>query len=191
LSEILSESDIRHRFVLQALNALHELFINGANDFSRYLDDGVDEAFEVTRVCKGRFRKLASSSMDMLRMMPPTDFEAMCAELIAQFGLTDVTLTPIVADDGIDVVAFQVLEGKRIKYIIQCKRNSIKNKVDVRVVRELAGVKMDARADRALVVTTSEFTKPAKDFARRTRARAWGIRLIDHKLLKRLLACTD
>lgn len=100
-------------------------------------------------------------------------------------------MTPIVADGGIDIVGFQVLDGKRIKYIIQCKRNSLSNKVNVRVVRELVGVKMDSRADRALIITTSEFTKPVRDFSRRTRAHSWGVRLVDHKTLKRLLDCID
>lgn len=191
LGEMLAEVGFQLRFIFDALDVLHELFDTGANDTSRYLDTDADEAFEVTRLCRGEFRKLATNSVHDLRTLSPYDFECLCAELLGQFGLTDVSLTPVVADGGVDIVAFQVLDGTRIKYIIQCKRNAITNKVDVRVVRELAGVKMDSGADRAIVITTSEFTKPAIDFARRTRTKAWGVRLVDHRLFKRLLDCAD
>ena len=191
LTELLFESGVHDQPIVEAIDVIHELFVYGANDSSRYLDCDADEAFEVTQFCRGQFRRQKSKSVDALRTMSPTEFECLCAELVGQFGLTDVTLTPVVADGGVDIVAFQVLDGSRIKYIVQCKRHSMTNRVDVRVVREVAGVKMDARADRAVVITTSEFTKPARDFARRTRAHSWGVRLVDHKLLKRLLDCTD
>lgn len=190
LSGVLAESGLQHRFVFEAMEVLHDLLESGVNDSSRYLGSDVDEAFEVTNLCNGRFRQLAARSVEYLRTISPTNFECLCAELLGQFGLEDIEITPVVADGGIDVVAFQILDGTRIKYVIQCKRNSAENKVDVCVVRELVGVKMDSRADRALVITTSQFTKPARDFARRTRAESWGVRLVDHKLLQRLLDCT-
>ena len=191
LTEVLSESGFQHQFVIDAIEVLHDLFVSGANDTSRFLDSEADKAYEITNLCHGHFRKMAAESVSELRQMSPTAFECLCAELLAQFGLKEVEVTPVVADGGIDVIAFQILDGKRIKYVIQCKRNSNKNKVDVRVVRELAGVKLDVGADRALVITTSSFTKPAREFSHRTRAHSWGVRLIDHRLLTKLLECTD
>ena len=191
LNELLSESGIDNQPLVEAIDVIHELFVHGAKDSSCYLDSDDDEAFEVTGFCNGQFRNQKSKSIDELRTMSAIQFEHLCAELVGQFGLTDVTLTPVVADNGVDIVAFQVLNGDRIKYIIQCKRYSSTHKVDVRVVREIAGVKMITRADLAIIITTSEFTKPARKLALQTRAYSWGVRLIDYKLLKRLLDCTD
>lgn len=191
--EVLVESGFRHRFALEALEVLHELLIGGARDRSRYLDQDSEcaEAYEVTGYCNGHFRELARSDIERIRKLTPTGFEHLCAELLGQFGLSDIHLTRIVADGGVDIVGYQVLDGRRIKYVVQCKRYALRNRVDVRVVRELAGVKMDSRADRAIVITTSEMTKPAREFSSRTRNDVWGVRLIDHNLLRRLLDCVN
>lgn len=51
--------------------------------------------------------------------------------------------------------------------LIECKRYSIDKPVDVSLVRSLLGVQTDKKANKAVLVTTSRFTKPAKDFAER------------------------
>lgn len=147
--------------------------------------------YEVTEFCRGSFRKLAARSIEELRSMIPVEFESLVAEMLAQHGLQDVQVTPVVADGGVDIIAAHVTEGERLKYIIQCKRNSATNKVSVMTVRELAAVKMDASASHALLITTSTFTKPAREFAKRARTQPWGVRLVNYKLLKRLLDLTD
>jgi hypothetical protein len=41
------------------------------------------------------------------------------------------------------------------------------------------------------VITAAEFTKPAREFANRTRTKMWRVRLVDHRVLKRLLECKE
>jgi hypothetical protein len=191
LRGILGEGARRPQYVIHGLEAVHELISNGLRSDARIIDDDENEAFEVTKLCQGAFRSAAKKGVAALRSLSPTDFENFIAELLAQHGLRNVRITRIVADGGIDIWAIQFVDGKQLKYIIQCKRNAAKNKVTVGVVRELVGAKMDAGADHALLITTSEFTRPAKELARRGKSQAWGVRLVDHKLLQRLLNLTD
>jgi hypothetical protein len=177
--------------LIEGLEAVFELLATGTKSNARLLDTDESEAFEVTDLCRGSFRKNARLGTRGLRLLSPQEFEEFVGELFAQHGLTDVRTTPVTGDDGADIIAFRFQNGERLKYIIQCKRYAIENRVDVQVVRELAGVKMDFNAQHALLVTTSEFTKPARQFAFRGRAKVWGVRLINYKLLERLLALTD
>jgi len=191
LREMLGEGPRRPKYLNQGLDAVYDLLSTGLKCDAWIVDEEENEAFEVTKLCKGSFRGKVKKGIAGLRSNSPIDLENVVAELLAQHGLQNVKTTRIVADGGIDITATHVMDGNRLKYIIQCKRNAAENKVDVSVVRELVGAKMDAGAAHALLITTSEFTKPAKDFARRSRAQAWGVRLIDYKLLERLLQLTD
>ncbi len=51
-------------------------------------------------------------------------------------------------------------------FVVECKRYSSNNHVGVGVVRSLHGVAQHERANGAIVMTTSFFTEPAKQFAR-------------------------
>jgi restriction system protein len=52
-------------------------------------------------------------------------------------------------------------------YLPECKRRAEDNPVGVEIVRALHGVSVEERASCAVVVTTSHFTKGAKEFATR------------------------
>jgi hypothetical protein len=188
---ILQEHADPPQTLLQGLEILSELLAAATKLDARLLDGEDSEAYEVIKACRGKFREIAKQGIVSLRTIAPRDFEGVIAELFAQLGLHNVHLTSAVADDGVDITGLRFQDGKRLKYIIQCKRYSLDNRVDVRVVRELAGVKMDVRATHALLVTTSEFTKPARDYAKRSRPEIWGVRLINYKVLQKLLALTD
>ena len=74
-------------------------------------------------------------------------------------------------DGEIDIILRKM--GK--KYLVQCKRYSEKNTVKVGVVQELMGVVTSENAEGGWVVTTSTFTKAAKEFAKKNKI----IKLID------------
>jgi HJR/Mrr/RecB family endonuclease len=138
-------------------------------------------------LCGGYFRKWVNSGIHNIRNLRPRDFECLVAECLAQHGLHDASLTPITADGGVDIVAAKVCAGKELKYIIQCKRFSVSNKVGVEYVRELVGTKSITGAKHALLITTSEFTSGAKEIYQKGRMEPWGIRLLDYKSLLELL----
>ncbi len=64
------------------------------------------------------------------------------------------------ADGGIDLIAKKENE----KVIIQCKHWKA-YKVDVKVIREIYGLMVDEKASKAVVITSGDFTEPAKEFA--------------------------
>jgi restriction system protein len=84
-------------------------------------------------------------------------------------------------DGGVDLVAQK--DGE--KYLIQCKHWQ-RHKIDVRVVREFLGVLYRAGAAGGMIVTTGEFTQPA-----RSEASGQSLELIDGGELLRLIQAVD
>ena len=94
------------------------------------------------------------------------EFEQLVAELFERQGF-DVELTPETRDGGCDIIATKSIGGLPFMLLIECKRYAIDNPVDVSLIRSLLGVQTDRKANKAVLVTTSRFTKPARDFAER------------------------
>lgn len=87
-------------------------------------------------------------------------FEEMIAELFSGFGY-EVELTKQTRDGGIDIIAIKDLEVS-VKYIIQAKRPEPGNPVRITPVRALYWVKHREKATKAILATTTYFTKDAK-----------------------------
>lgn len=91
------------------------------------------------------------------------------------------TTTKKTHDGGIDIIAFSddpIIKGK---YIIQCKDYS--GPVGEPPIRDLYGVVQSERANKGILITTSTFTKAARDFAS-----GKPIELIDGNQFKKLLS---
>lgn len=97
--------------------------------------------------------------------LSPRQFEELVAELLLRQGYK-VELTPASGDGGVDIYAAKKDGVGKFMYLVECKRYSPSNKVGVNVVRSLHGVVQHKRANAGLVVTTSTFTKGAKEFQR-------------------------
>lgn len=123
----------------------------------------------------------AAESPELLRVTSPARFEEIVGELLARFGFA-VEHVGRSGDGGVDLVAIQDNLFSATRQIVQCKRYN--HKVGVAFVRELYGVKTDLRASKAVLVTTSSFTKGALEFAERN---AWELQLVDFDRLKNLL----
>lgn len=95
----------------------------------------------------------------------PRDFEEIIAELFASRGY-DIELTQQTRDGGRDIVAVGSSMGIRHRYLIECKRYAPGRNVSVAAVQRLYGVKMAEQANKAILATTSGFTRDAKEFAR-------------------------
>jgi HJR/Mrr/RecB family endonuclease len=101
---------------------------------------------------------------ELLRLMPSRKFEELIAGIFKNQGF-EVELTPETRDGGYDILA--VRNDKFLgpsTALIECKRYSKANKVSVEVPRALLGVAHSVKASKGLIVTTSEFTTPAKQF---------------------------
>lgn len=91
-------------------------------------------------------------------------FEELIAEIFRNKGY-DVTLTPKTRDGGKDIIALYKSPFGHQMFIIECKKYTTK-KVGVELVRGLYGVKTAERYTQAILVTTSTFTKDAKEFVK-------------------------
>jgi hypothetical protein len=102
------------------------------------------------------FRKHPSS----LYQLSPRQFEEVIAEIWDAFGF-DVELTQRTRDGGKDIVAVRKSPDSLL-YLIECKRYAPNRPIGIEMVQRLYGVTHLAGADKGLLVTTSRFTRPAK-----------------------------
>lgn len=102
---------------------------------------------------------------ELLYSLPPRKFEELIASVFHKNGF-DVELTPETRDGGIDIIAVQRddLCGGSLN-LIECKRYLPHNTVGIGIVQRLVGVVEQHRATKGIIVTTSSFTKDAKESA--------------------------
>ena len=114
----------------------------------------------------------------------PRQFEEFVANILANLGYS-VQVSPIGADEGIDIYA----ERKHIigaeLVLVQCKHFQNSIKVSRPVVQQLKANVFDKSASSGLVVTTSTFTKPAWNYINQAKYRLAGA---DNQKLQEWLA---
>lgn len=121
--------------------------------------------------------------IETLQAMPFDAFERLCQRVLRESGFTQVQVTGRSNDKGIDGIGLLRLHGVLSFHVIfQCKR--WKDPVDPGTVRDFRGA-MVGRTDKGLIMTTSTFTRAAKQEAQRDGAPP--IDLIDGEQLADLL----
>lgn len=106
--------------------------------------------------------RLLSKSPDFLYQLPPRKFEELIARLFKDRGY-EVSLTQATRDGGYDLIA-KINDGLISTVLLaECKRYKKENKVGVEVVRGLYGVTESKRANQGLVITSSYFTRDARE----------------------------
>jgi len=108
-----------------------------------------------------------SENPDRLFDIGPEEFERLIANVWFQFGY-EVELTAKTRDGGRDIIAIKHSESS-VRYLIECKRYSEDRKVGIVPVRALYGVKTDEKATKAILATTSGFSRDALEFFERHR----------------------
>ncbi|MFD5538052.1 restriction endonuclease [Streptomyces sp. NPDC127079] len=94
--------------------------------------------------------------------MTVTDFEELVAALCRRDGCTGVRGVGGAHDNGADVVG-RLPDGRTM--VIQCKRYAPSSTIASRELRDLLGAKVHFRADVAVFVTTTRFSRPSERFA--------------------------
>jgi len=89
--------------------------------------------------------------------------EFIVRDILRDYCQCDFNLTTQTRDRGIDLYSFETDQGG---LIVEVKGFGPAHKVDVRVVRSLAGVLVRENACRGLIVTTSTFTRDAQKEAK-------------------------
>lgn len=108
---------------------------------------------------------LVATSPELMHELSPRKFEELIARLLEEDGF-DVQLTSKTRDGGRDIFASLNLPVGKILTLVECKKWSQNRKVSVQPVRSLYGILSQERATNAMLVTTSDFTKPAIDFVK-------------------------
>lgn len=105
----------------------------------------------------------AEWSLELIQNIEWKRFEDVCQRYYALKGMRSST-TPLGADGGIDIRLFQEDGSDRVTTVVQCKAWSDRL-VGVKPVRELLGVKVHEKADKAFFMTSGGYTEEARAFA--------------------------
>jgi Holliday junction resolvasome RuvABC ATP-dependent DNA helicase subunit len=125
----------------------------------------------------------AHSPASDLQRLSGIEFEKVVLALLVSMGFR-AEMTRTTGDGGIDIIAVlnRPIVGGR--FLIQCKR--FEAPIGSPIVREFYGaVVADRMATKGILITTSEFTPQAREFARNV-----PLELIDGQQLKSLLAAS-
>ena len=109
------------------------------------------------------------------------DFEKLISVLLTRMGF-QAEMTKTTGDGGIDIIATLDKSIVGGRYLFQCKRFAPDNLVGAPTVRDFYGAVTADRAVKGILITTSDFTVQAREFAQRV-----GVELIDAAQLQRLL----
>jgi restriction system protein len=132
-----------------------------------------------TRVSARSAPPRAASGTEHLHALSPREFEAYVRDLLSSLGYRDLRLTGGAGDLGVDIWG-RTPQGRTAA--IQCKRYAPGKNIGSPMIQTFIGMqKIHHGADVGLFVTTSGFTRDAKNLAQ-----AHGIGLIDGPALLQL-----
>jgi len=103
-------------------------------------------------------------------------------ELFVKMGYV-THLTPYIADFGADIVAKKGSDT----IVIQVKKYSQENKVGSPEVQRLLGSMYKYEANKAIFITTSDFTEEAQEQARGAPIELWNYTMLNKKIEEYLL----
>jgi len=103
---------------------------------------------------------------DGVHDLTPRQFEILIAELFEDMGWR-VQITSLTRDGGADVLAYLDTKAGSLLSLIEAKRYGRERKVGVDIVRSLLGTVQDFNANSGMIVTTSSFTRDAREFRQR------------------------
>lgn len=118
---------------------------------------------------------------EALYITRPRALEEICCSIFRNHGFS-AELTPGTKDGGYDIIAVthHELTGSEV-YLVECKRYAPGHKVTVGIVRGLYGIVCSEDATKGIIITTSSFTRGAREFAEKHSAR---LSLFDFQALK-------
>jgi hypothetical protein len=119
------------------------------------------------------------TTLDHLKEIDPYEFEEFVAKVWRKMGY-EASVTQGSQDKGVDVVA-EKSEPYSEKILIQVKRKGDGNKVGGPTVRRCSGLKNKNGVDKVVIVTSTEFTRQAKE-----EAEEYNLKTIDGRKLLEL-----
>ncbi len=121
----------------------------------------------------------AEQDRQVLLNMDPRDFERFMKELFESLGF-EVQLTQATRDGGADLLCLHNSHGIPFSLAVEVKRYAEHRPITVELVRAFIGANRKFRANRLMFVTTSSYTKPARDYAENFAAHDLTLRQYEH-----------
>lgn len=101
---------------------------------------------------------------DLLEKLHWRKFEELLDELLKAQGY-ETSLGPGTKDGGVDLRLIQRADFGEMLILVQAKKHAPHRKIQIEPIRALYGCVEDEEANKGLLVSTSEFTRGAKNFA--------------------------
>lgn len=114
--------------------------------------------------------KQAQQNPKIMYSFSSREFEKMVCELLEKQGYT-VKLTKQTRDGGKDIIIVEKSFVGEFCIYVECKKYSADNPISVKLVRELYGTVEAEKASAGMLITTSYFTKDAKEFTEKAKHR--------------------
>lgn len=108
--------------------------------------------------------KRAKQDPRIMLSFSPREFEEMVCELLDKQGYK-VKLTKQTRDGGKDIIVVQKSFLGEFCIYVECKKYDISKPISVGLVRELYGTVMVDNVTAGMIVTTSHFTRDAKEYS--------------------------
>lgn len=128
------------------------------------ITEEVHDRLELVRFLPLKVIDAVAANPELMRGLDPRDFEKLVAELLNSLKFENIILTPRSGDGGRDVIATKFVSGIPLLFSFECKRYA--DKIGLDLMRGLLGsvAHGPTKANKGVLVTTSSFTKGAKDF---------------------------
>ncbi len=114
--------------------------------------------------------KQAKQNPKIMYSFSSREFEKMVCKLLEKQGYT-VKLTKQTRDGGKDIIIVEKSFVGEFCIYVECKKYSADNPISVKLVRELYGTVEAEKASAGMLITTSYFTKDAKEFTEKAKHR--------------------
>lgn len=155
--------DLLPHFPRQAIDVIGAYFLAHAQELPDGRLVGLDQAMAIIRAKFISFPRTEEEAIQFLLDMDSRSFEHLVERLYDELGY-ETQLTKSQKDKGRDVIAKNTKLGKMEHLLVECKRYN--NPVGVEIARALLGVVSDEKVNKGVIVTTSRFTRGAKELAR-------------------------
>jgi len=147
----------------QAELEANKLFLNREFTDEIYADKTDPEILSSTVIdINDNLKRYFARNPEKLYDLSSRKFEELIADILHDFGF-DVELTQATRDGGKDIYAYLRNQVCSFLMFVECKKYGHSKHVGVDAVRSLYGVQQLNKANKAMIVTTSFFTWPAKD----------------------------
>ncbi len=169
--------DVLDKFRQEVKQKVREIRKTKKEKEEHSLPDEKDELESEETPEESMFRR----DLEKIKNLNPYAFERLCARILKAVGYEDVEATKKSKDGGIDGIGYLSLGLIRFKVVFQAKKFE-DIKVSTKDISALAGTMTLAKAEKAIFITTSYFTRDARKVALE-----YGIELVNGEKLMELL----